>query len=284
MRQYKIIEWNINQATNKNGENIIPRFVASEIEEQDADIVVLTEFCFCSNAKRFLTSVFNKNGYDYFPKEPTQNTKNKQNEVIIAWKKAAFSLGDTPFCLTSSFDNNVPNFTSVTLKNENNIIFTIAGARITMALKIKHNTDYEKQAELRKKQMEQIYNELKSKNKVIVAGDFNNYRRGTSLSWNINQLTCDQKEYICHTPTGQSINAEKVFSTAYEFAEDHFITKSIELTDEQYDRNFTSKSPCVYIHNKDFSVYDKELKKDIWTITFGCGVPDHAIITGCFSL
>lgn len=284
MRQYKIMEWNINQATNKCGNNIIPEFVGKEIIKQNADVVILTEFCFCSNVEEFLTLVFDKNQYDYFPKEPSQNTINKQNEVLIAWKKAAFSLGGTPFCLKSSFDNNVPNFTSVTLKNENNVFFTIAGARITMALEIKHDTDYEKQAELRKKQMEQIYNKLKGKNKVIVAGDFNNYRRGTSLSWNINQLTCDQKEYIRHTPLGQSINAEVAFKKNYEFAEDHFITKKINMISTMYDRNFTQDNKSIYIYGKNFSVYDKESRKDIWSIKFGCGVPNHAILIGYFTL
>lgn len=39
--------------------------------------------------------------------------------------------------------------------------------------------------------------------------------------------------------------------------------------------------------NKDgrnFSIYDKELKKDIWSIKFGCGIPDHAILSGEFIL
>ena len=64
MRQYKIIEWNINQATNKDGNNIIPAFVGEELINQNADVIILTEFCFCRNVVNFFTSVFKKNKYD----------------------------------------------------------------------------------------------------------------------------------------------------------------------------------------------------------------------------
>ena len=76
---YKILTWNINQATDRYGKNVIPALVGKEIELREADLVVLTEFCYCQNASEFLEKTFVENGYAYFP----QDFKNKQNKAAL---------------------------------------------------------------------------------------------------------------------------------------------------------------------------------------------------------
>ena len=48
----KICVWNINSATNKN--IFTPEFVGEEIEYQDSDFFILTEFCKTQNYKSFI--------------------------------------------------------------------------------------------------------------------------------------------------------------------------------------------------------------------------------------
>ena len=87
---YKILSWNINQATNRFGTNRIPELVGESILERKADIVVLTEFCFCKNAQEFLENYLEAQGYDYFPKKDMYQSKDRQNMVLLAWKKEFF--------------------------------------------------------------------------------------------------------------------------------------------------------------------------------------------------
>lgn len=143
--------------------------------------------------------------------------------------------------------------------------------RIPLGLDKKaENKAYQEQALLRRKQMEYVYSTLDDYSTVIIAGDFNNYRRGTNLSnWNINEITCGRKEYNRYTPTGQSIYECEKNNVDLEFAEDHFVTKGCVIKDFVYDRTFIYWEKHVYCEKMDFGDW-KKLK----------GFPDHAIIYG----
>lgn len=108
-------------------------------------------------------------------------------------------------------------------------------------------------------------------------------RRGTSeYKWNMSILSqiCEQAEFKLVTPKGQSIYEENTKNEEYEFAEDHFVLRNMAIENEVYDRDFTDRNRDVYIHGKNFSVYNSALRRKIWSINVGSGIPDHAILTG----
>lgn len=108
-------------------------------------------------------------------------------------------------------------------------------------------------------------------------------RRGTTeLRWNISLLSemSRQAGFKLITPNGQSIYAEEAINNAYEFAEDHFAVKGMDIANEIYDRSFTDRNSNIYLHGRHFSVYDSGLRRNIWSINVGSGIPDHALLTG----
>lgn len=150
-----------------------------------------------------------------------------------------------------------------------------SGVRITMAenIPVKGTEDekkkaYQKQANKRYKQMQYVYKQLEKFARVIMGGDFNNYRRRTELKdWNIGRILCDNQEYKIYTPKGQSIKEKKsIRGEEYEFAEDHFVTKNCEIDNEVYDRCFVFRDE-KYINGEDLSDWN-----------YLSGYPDHAIL------
>lgn len=240
---------------------------------QDADIIILTEFYFCKNAKPFIQEAFEESGYDY---RFTHNKREKENEVIIAWRRVLFEFEGVEATLTTKY-NNKPNFLVVHLKSNNGTRIALAGLRITLK-------SYQK----RKDQMIFALNQLKGYDNVIIGGDFNNLRRGTKIQeWNlkvIQDLCYIYNFNPMHTPKGQSIYEEQGTSVAFEFAEDHFITKgkNVKMEEYYYEREFAENNQDIYMFGKDFQVYNKTIKKVTWSIPFGSGIPDHAMIIGKF--
>ncbi len=264
----KVGAWNINLATNRIV--TIPDFVEEELLIQNFDLFVLTEFCKTKNFKEFCKELDN-NGYSYVI---TNNTKN-HNNVLLAWKNDKYDMVE----IVNEFTTNetTPNFAYVILKEKNKgIEFAFAGARITIE-------NYEN----RLKQVKFILDQLKSYDRVVIAGDFNCLRRETLVKeYNISVLAKTSRDYgfSLITPEGQSIYSDKAFCVANEFAEDHFIVRGLDIEDEKYDRSFTLRHRDIYIHGKDFCVYDHNLKRNIWSVEVGSGIPDHALLCGniCF--
>ena len=260
----KICVWNINSATKKN--IFTPEFVGEEIKYQDSDFFILTEFCKTQNYERFIQKHLVKNGYDYI----LSNNSSNHNDILVAWKKDKYSeVIKENNILTNK---TTPNFAYVVLKDTKGFEFVLAGVRITIE-------SYEN----RKKQLRFVLNSLKSFRRVIIGGDFNCLRRGTTEhKWNISILSQISKQagFKLVTPTGQSIYEENAINEEYEFAEDHFVVKDMLIENEAYDRDFTGRNKDVYIHGKNFSIYDFGLKRNIWSINVGSGIPDHAILSG----
>ena len=290
--EYRILTWNINQATNRFGTNRIPELVGESILERKAELVVLTEFCFCKNTQEFLENYLEEQGYDYFPRKDMYQSEDRQNMVLLAWKKEFFepvgSIEEAAWHAKTTKTNNVPNFARVNLKDKQGIEFTLAGVRITMASRITANCgeeelreqQFQEQATLRREQMEYVLRSLQGFSRVVVVGDFNNYRRGTSCrDWNVNYLNCGLP-FEVHTPMGQSIYEEKATSPDYEFPEDHFMTAGCNIKFCRYDRTFTKNDPEIYSQGSNFCLYDQENNKVTWRIPYGCGYPDHAILIG----
>ena len=237
--ELKVLEWNLNLRSNSNYENSdsngykIPIFVGDAIKNQDADIVILTEFVFCNKASTFLKKTFTDNDYDYYPKrsmyrKKTQVNKDEKelrvNEILIAWKKDRIKLWKNSeneiYRQDCSKSEDVPNLLIIPLSVER-LKLWVAGVRITMTSKnqppkdkTKRTDFYIQQAELRYNEMKMVYYHLDKKtgdkSRVLIAGDFNNYRRGTPRKeWNFNRITCNRGDYTPYTPNGDSWDKTK---------------------------------------------------------------------------
>jgi len=286
---YKIAEWNLNNAAH---EILIPDFVSEEIKNLDVDIMIITEFVYCSISASFLDKAFKECGYDYLITENFDKT-NQQNDVIIAWKFDKFSMVDKFEKINkkfkTTFSSNTPNFLVVKLKETKyqGREFIVVGLRITMG-----DGEQKSQEKLRRSQLVSVLEEINNITEtdaycsIIIGGDFNNYRRGyksgLNESWDMptfKEITL-QKSYESYIPNGSSIYNESCFNKDYEFPEDRFVVKNCYVENYKYDRSFTYRNSDIYIHGADFQVYDNHLKRNIWKIICGSGIPDHAILTG----
>ena len=345
--ELKVLEWNLNLRSNSNYENPdsngykIPIFVGDAIKNQDADIVILTEFVFCNKASTFLKKTFTDNDYDYYPKrsmyrkktqvnedekEPRVNEilideRNKQaaasadekeprvNEILIAWKKDRIKKDRIKLWKNSeneiyrqdcSKSEDVPNLLIIPLSVER-LKLWVAGVRITMTSKkqppkdkTKRTDFYIQQAELRYNEMKMVYYHLDKKtgdkSRVLIAGDFNNYRRGTPRKeWNFNRITCNRGDYTPYTPNGDSWDGEYIKEdntkktnnednkktnnednkkTIPPAPEDHFITKNCFMENCKYERGFTDTDKTKKIYQGD-SLFGIEPPN-----------PDHAMLIG----
>lgn len=251
--ELKVLEWNLNLRSNRN--NNIPDFVGDAINNQDADIVILTEFVFCENANIFLNKTFLDNDYDYYSKESMYDKNTQVNEILIAWKKDRIKLWEEEiYRQDCSKSEDVPNLLIIPL-SVGECKLWVAGVRITMTsqnkvLEGKTNLTefYIQQAELRYNEMKMVYYHLDKKAgdkaRVLIAGDFNNYRRGTPRKeWNFNRITCNRGDYTPYTPNGDSWDGDKKYIPA---PEDHFITKNCFMENCKYERDFTKSTKEIY--------------------------------------
>lgn len=296
MAEYKVLEWNINLRSGYR--KFIPKFVAAEIENQNADIVILTEFLHFDNSKckdqdkenyfykseDFLKKTFKDNGYDYITS--MSGLTFKANDVVIAWKLDKFiKNNDNQVCyFTCDINNpNIPNFIVVCLNSiiEEKAIY-VAGIRVTMTeygssnnypylQGSKNKYFYSTQAVLRYNEMRMIYYTLnkltKSDDKILIAGDFNNYSRNTVREeWNMKKITCGCHGYKPYTPSkGGSWDGD----CKNEYALDHFITKNCIMKYVDYNRDFTKNDKKIYY--KDCKYKLKDIKPPY---------PDHAMLIG----
>lgn len=259
--KYSAMGWNLNQRSGFGGLGI-PEFVSDEIADQDADIVVLTEFYNCINADAFLKQTFTDRGYSY------ETTKNEgTNEVVVAWKDCCFTKVDVDNTAVTTKDNNVPNFLRVDLMDLNGEVISVIGTRIRIV-------DYVK----RQEEMRFILAKAqKISNPIIMIGDFNNNRRETTVpDWSLKVIDSMLTEsgFVRYTPKGQSIYQEKSRrGYAYEFPEDHIMVRDMQVEIEDYDRDFVYRALEHYPWGKDFQSgnYKQAIKP---------GFPDHAIVKG----
>ena len=259
-KKYSVIGWNINQRSGVGGVGI-PKFVAEEIKDQNADIVVLTEFYFCKNADAFLKETFVDRGFSY------STTRNRNtNEVVVAWRDSCFTEVGVDRAVTTK-DNNVPNFLRVDLEGLDGEITSVIGTRVRIV-------EYERRQEA----LRFILAKAHGSNPIIMIGDFNNCRRETTVpEWSLQVIDSILAEsgFLRYTPKGQSIY-EEVSSRgyAYEFAEDHIMVRGMQVEIEDYDREFVHRATREqYPWGKNFQSGNHQQK-------IRPGFPDHAIVKG----
>lgn len=97
---------------------------------------------------------------------------------------------------------------------------------------------------------------VKNDENVIIAGDFNNYRRGYhNDTWCLDAIgkLAQNDKFSIYTPDGGSIYEDNYGE--YSFPEDHILIKGQSVKIENlydYDRSFVDKEPNVYIWKKIF--------------------------------
>ncbi len=252
----KFIEWNINQRSNYGNKNYIPDYISEEINKENADVVILTEFYKTSRWEEFATRL---QSYNVFT---TDNSKNGQNDVLIAIKKK-YTIKDI-YDMESTDSNNNPNYLRVDIEYKGNIV-SIIGTRICV-----DSYDYNNKIELEnemKSRSEQfkifIDNIALLSNFVIGAGDFNNNRRNSeNNTWSLNFMkdTLTNTKINLHTPYGASFNP----LNKNEYALDHlFASNEITVKNICYSWSFMYKHE-IYENGKNYKVDNP--------------FPDHAIL------
>lgn len=91
----------------------------------------------------------------------------------------------------------------------------------------------------------------------------------------------------CIRKTPDSSNGSSIYqkNNYILFQEDHFlVSKGIEVNDVHYCRNFAKCNSDIYLHGEDFQVYNSQIRTVTWTIPFGSGVPDHAMLIADFEM
>jgi len=246
----KIIEWNINQRSNKNRLQM-PEWVLREVLDQKADIIVLTEYCDTIDYN------FVVNKLKEYNVERTNNPRG-QNDVLIAIKKEFAVLNRKK--LVSSFEKGEkdnPNFLRVDIKKGDKIV-TVIGCRIRVGYGEynKETRKYEKNEkndyEMRGKQYKKIITEISNcENDVILIGDLNVSEKHTEyadFNWcKVNKSL--PKGFTIYTPEeGYSFYNVKIQE---EFCLDHIITNiSEEIQLDYYWDYKEGREPIVYIPNR----------------------------------
>lgn len=268
----KVLGWNINQRSGLGKE--IPEFVLQELLEQDADVIVLTEVVKNDSLSVFLQKM-HEAGY-----ESAISKNENTNEVCILWKVEYYQLLNIDDSLITAKENDNPNYLMVGLKDQNDKKFNVVGYRIRVGSKESTN-EYEDRA----RQMKIVTEKLALLNgPTMVVTDSNNLRRGaTRKEWNLSVLDSMLAAvgFIRNTPEGSSIYAETAVSKEFEFAEDHIITKGIEIRDAEYDRDFVKRDTDIYVWGKDFT---KHIEGTDFYKQILVGFPDHAIVKGYFEI
>ena len=268
----KVLGWNINQRSGLGKE--IPELVFQELLAQDADIIVLTEVVKNDSLSVFIQKM-REAGY-----EAAISKNENTNEVCILWKAEIYQLLNVDDSLITAKENDNPNYLMVELKDQNDKKFNVVGYRIRVGSKESTN-EYEGRA----RQMKIVTEKLALLNgPTMVVTDSNNLRRGaTRKEWNLSVLDSMLAAigFIRNTPEGSSIYAETAVSQEYEFAEDHIITKGIEIRDAEYDRDFVKRDTDIYVWGKDFT---KHIEGTNFYKQILVGFPDHAIVKGYFEI
>ena len=268
----KVLGWNINQRSGLGKE--IPELVLQELLAQDADVIVLTEVVKNDSLSVFLQKM-RKAGY-----ESAISKNENTNEVCILWKAELYQLLNVDDSLITAKENDNPNYLMVELKDQNDKKFNVVGYRIRVGSKESTN-EYEGRA----RQMKIVTEKLALLDgPTMVVTDSNNLRRGaTRKEWNLSVLDSMLAAvgFKRNTPEGSSIYAENAVSPEYEFAEDHIITKEIEISDFEYDRDFVKRNTEVYMWGKDFT---KHIEGTNFYKQIREGFPDHAIVKGHFGI
>lgn len=245
-----IMGWNINQRSNHSGKDKIPDFILKAIEEQKADIIVLTEFFKAKGYEEFISKLENF-GYraSLDPREPE---KNKNQIMIAVSEKLDISNGVNIKTLPNDIESNYPNFLQITVKYKGKPL-TIIGTRMR---------DMEKASQF-KELNDHIVN-IPKEHKIICIGDFNAFHKFCvdHLPFSNEEISpnwCQhQEEYSYVHKNGDKVQIDHIAVKG--------ITVSNENNEKYYNWNFIDKdNGYCDLKQQDYKSFKESL-------------PDHAIL------
>ena len=273
--EIKVMEWNINQRRNYSGCNM-PEWIANVIGSETADVVALTELYKGNNWESVKKKAFNSE-YTVFE---SFNDSVGQNDIAIAinTKKMDVIYEKTLFPSAKG----IPDHLEVKLKSkETKEEFLFVCIRIHASV-----TD-----EYKCQELQNILNYATNEQRVVICGDFNNYRRGCpKREWYLPVIEemCKAKHFVKRTPDGSSIYEENWNNPPYQYPEDHFLLKGIKAEDFvllPYNRSFVVNDKSVYQWGKDFQKYKgkNSAGENEYAHVPVC-YPDHAILEGVLKI
>ena len=278
MNNYTFMEWNINQATNMSGENQISTIVSETVTKEAPDLLCLVEYSrSCKNSDDFI-ALLDQNGYGVC----MTDNGDGMNDVLLAWRRSLFTASDAA-------ESEDLEMLAIKLTDRAGCQFDFAGCRIRLG----DNNCNEGTWKKRRIQFSRILESLDDRSAdlpILLVGDLNNNRTNLNFLskdkrknafidlWSVAVVDSMAEKYGLkrYTPS-QSSSIKAVESI---FQEDHLISKGFSVRDLKYDRSFTKSYPDIYINGEDFEVYDRIHRESLWSIPFGSGIPDHAILSG----
>ena len=268
MKSMTILEWNIH-GSGGYGRDPVPRWIPEETA--GAQIIVLTEFCGSRRPDgKLLIRDLEERGYHCAASENSGG-----NDVLIASCYPIIKSSWEPCCGKDALPEN--------LRAELNCggsILTVFGVRIKSL-----DRDPRKYLQ-RKTAFRWVLDQLRDeKHPVVIAGDFNNNRRATvEETWSLKAMDRMLRDsgYIRSTPAGSSIYEESRGNAPdYEFAYDHFISKDVSISQQEYDRDFTERHPRHYPYGRNFC---PPWRPGADRNGVAAPYPDHAILRGVVTL
>ena len=155
----------------------------------------------------------------------SQNYLLGQNDVTIAINKELFEV-ECVFFYPASGHKYPDNLEIDCVEKKTDKKFTIVGIRIHSSA-----TDLEKREEL-----SGIFDSVAEKERIILTGDFNNYRRGcVNNTWCLKELLAFSKSrgFSLYTPDGGSIYMDN--NGDYSFPEDHILLRGDVIVEKLHD-------------------------------------------------
>lgn len=283
MEQLTVLEWNINLRTKKSTPNaknlyaqpvdakdlIIPKFVSNVLNDENADIIILTEFLKCNNWKEFILNLAHYNVF--------VNCDENDKGILIGVRKD-IRVTKIKYNLDNYDERKAPHFLQVNLKYKGKELMVV-GTRICVGNGKKE--DYESRANQFMLLKEHLY-KLGKKN-IIAIGDFNNanirddYKGYLQESYNYSFIKKEFEEINLdiHTP-------QNGFSHMGYLKEDHiFGSKNIEINcsykDDFIDEKILGQDIFYNIYyqgNYHQKINDNNKKG----IKIPSGYPDHNIL------
>lgn len=263
-------EWNINHRNGTSNKGM-PEWVIEYLLKQDYDIIILTE---CSEKVSNWVQERKRLEEKYYVFS-SSNYQIGQNDITIAIKKGNISVISTQSFFSNSY--NVPNHLEVRCKcKETGKLFSVVGMRIRTV-----DSDEEKCIAF-----QLVLSSIRDVDRVIIGGDFNNYRRSCPpRRWNIEKLyeISENEGFIVYTPDGASFGRDVKTDDKRCFALDHFILKGISIDKKElkYKRDFTEIDSSIYKWGRHFQA---EWNWDNPGNSIEDPYPDHAILEGTFKI
>jgi len=270
----RILEWNINGRSGFSGAYAIPPFVASEVLNKEADIILLNEFVLTAGWHCFKSIV--EVEYELFASPYVSG----QNGILIGLRKKVNGLDYNSIKIITEMNTQYerPNFLQVDF-NYMNSHYSVIGVRSRVGFEKSEGVTTQLQA---------IYQHLLSfnrKNKIICAGDYNAFPR---VLWKTTEIegtlsdTLEAKGFGICCPAydgvsdsyirrkGDYIKWSFVRENGGKSLLDHLIYLGVGIEKADYDWKFVTRENGYIKEGRDIKAEDnKEFLK--------C-YPDHAIL------